>query len=173
MELPPFRCHPDPLKTGSIVPSTSACSCCGMARGFAYKGPAYGRDDRCPICPWCIADGSAHARLGLHFTHPSTLEELPRQVQEEVAFRTPGFMGWQEQRWQVCCGDAAAFMGFIGEKEIRALGQEVEEAVGRVHALSGAKLDRYISLLHVDSNAFAVLFRCHHCGRYLAYEDCA
>jgi uncharacterized protein CbrC (UPF0167 family) len=55
---PEFRCHPDPIATGSIEVSDTPCVCCGQARGYVYAGPVYAVEeyDR-EICPWCIADG--------------------------------------------------------------------------------------------------------------------
>lgn len=69
MSLPAFRYHPDPLATGSVIRSDARCVCCGDVRGDVYAGPVYAVDEyeQC-ICPWCIADGSAHARSDASFT---------------------------------------------------------------------------------------------------------
>ncbi|MFF3460151.1 CbrC family protein [Streptomyces sp. NPDC002730] len=32
---------PDPVSTGSIAPSDTACVNCGLVRGYIYKGPVY------------------------------------------------------------------------------------------------------------------------------------
>lgn len=59
--LPAFRYHPDPVATGSVIPSNAECRICGEARGFIYTGPSYGDEGLTDeVCPWCIADGSAH-----------------------------------------------------------------------------------------------------------------
>ncbi len=42
-------------------------------------------------------------------------------VIDEVSGRTPGFSGWQQERWLVHCGDACAFLGPAGRTEIRIL----------------------------------------------------
>jgi len=61
MDLPVFRYHPDPIASGSVVASAAECVCCGEARGFIYTGPAYCEAElEEALCPWCIADGSAH-----------------------------------------------------------------------------------------------------------------
>ena len=66
--LPHFRYHPDPVETGSITASDAACTRCGERRGFIYAGPVYAVGDfRDALCPWCIADGSAHESLGATF----------------------------------------------------------------------------------------------------------
>jgi uncharacterized protein CbrC (UPF0167 family) len=37
--------------------------------------------------------------------------DVPQAVLEEVSQRTPGFLGWQQERWLYHCSDAAAFLG--------------------------------------------------------------
>jgi uncharacterized protein CbrC (UPF0167 family) len=110
-QLPSFRYHPDPVATGSVVRADEACSVCGEARGFLYGGPVYSRHDEELICPWCIADGSAHERYDAEFTDSEGLEDVPRDVVDEVTQRTPGFSGWQQEHWLSHCGDACAFVG--------------------------------------------------------------
>ncbi|MBK1868507.1 CbrC family protein [Aestuariivirga sp. YIM B02566] len=52
MTLPKFTYHPDPIATGSLVASEEICICCGQARGFIYKGPAYAVEELVDcICP--------------------------------------------------------------------------------------------------------------------------
>src|SRR5690242_10257801 len=97
MDLPQFKYHPDPLATGSVVASDAECACCGKSRGFLYAGPVYALEEyeQC-ICPWCIADGSAHANLGASFTDEAGIggygkwDRVSEKVIEEVAYRTPG-----------------------------------------------------------------------------------
>jgi uncharacterized protein CbrC (UPF0167 family) len=103
MSPPFFRYHPDPIATGSVEPSDTACRACGRARGLIYVGPVYGLTDyHEAICPWCIADGTAHETLDVEFVDAAGVggggiwEEVPDSVVEEVAYRTPGFSGWQQ-----------------------------------------------------------------------------
>jgi uncharacterized protein CbrC (UPF0167 family) len=99
MELPIFKYHPSPIATGSIVPSAEVCPVCGESRGFAYDSIPYGMNELEHICPWCIASGSAHEKFGVEFTDTEGVggqgqwEKVPKEVVEEVAFRTPGFAG--------------------------------------------------------------------------------
>lgn len=39
MTLPKFKYHPDPVATGHLVESDTACACCGQVRGYIYTGP--------------------------------------------------------------------------------------------------------------------------------------
>ena len=113
--LPLFTYHPDPLSTGSVEVSGARCACCGRERGYIYAAPLYMADepDGGPICPWCIADGSAAARFGAMYSDagPLIAAGVPETVIEEVTQRTPGFRSWQGPDWKCCCGDACEFHG--------------------------------------------------------------
>src|SRR3954469_21359716 len=115
MELPVFRYHPDSVGTGNAQQSNQECVCCGEQRGLIYVGPVFAEDElNEALCPWCIADGSAHERFDAEFTDAASVglgwEDVPQKVVEEVSFRTPGFSGWQQERWFTHCGDAAEFL---------------------------------------------------------------
>src|SRR5215217_8755432 len=112
MNLPAFRYHPDPLASGSIVESKAVCQCCHQARGYIYTGPAYAEDKRTDaLCPWCIADGSAHANFDITFVDSEALtQDVPQEVQSDIVERTPGFNAWQGEHWPACCSDATAFI---------------------------------------------------------------
>ena len=43
MDLPHFKYHPDPIKTGSVKESDEPCECCEKARGYVYAGSPYSR----------------------------------------------------------------------------------------------------------------------------------
>jgi len=67
--MPDFRYHPDPRLTGSVEVSDTSCVVCGAARGLIYVGPVYAVEEYVEeICPWCIADGTAAAKLDAEFT---------------------------------------------------------------------------------------------------------
>jgi len=111
--LPVFRFHPDPVATGSVVPTDRACRCCGRCRGFGYAlRPYTARDlpDDAPICPWCIADGSAARRLACEFV--SDAEPVgDAETRRELFERTPGYLSWQGERWLTHCGRPCAYLG--------------------------------------------------------------
>ena len=60
-----------------------------------------------------IADGTAAERFDAEFTDVGTHvpDDVPREVLEQIARRTPGFSGWQQEHWLYHCGDGAAFEG--------------------------------------------------------------
>ena len=180
MALPTFKYHPDPVVTGSVIESDTKCVCCGKARGYIYAGPVYTCKEyyQC-ICPWCIADGSAHKKLGASFTDELGIgggaigDEIPQTVIEEVAYRTPGFSGWQQEQWWTHCGDAAQFIGRAGREELEALGPEAKAAIQASAGLSdGPEWDEFFAALDKEGSPTAYLFRCSKCGRLGGYQDC-
>lgn len=177
-KLPTFVYHPDPLATGSIKPSGDTCECCGQARGYEYTGPAYGKHDLEVICPWCIADGSAHAKFSAEFTDRDGVGEygsqgtVPDEVADTIAYRTPGFSGWQQERWWVCCNDAAAFLGPAGKKELQSYGEDAMAAIRADCQLEGDSWDDYFNALDREHGPTAYVFRCRHCHKLGGYSDC-
>lgn len=179
MHLPEFRYHPDSVASGSVVPSDTECVCCAQVRGYIYVGPVYSVQelDSC-ICPWYIADGSAHLRFNADFTDPSGVggysltETLPESVVAEVAYRTPGFSGWQQEHWLACCNDAAEFLGPAGYRELQSVWPEAVAAVQADSGLSGSEWSEFFRCLSRDGGPTAYVFRCRHCRAYLAYQDC-
>jgi uncharacterized protein CbrC (UPF0167 family) len=116
-EIPPFKYHPDPFASGALVESEAACECCGQVRGYLYDGPVYCEGEVERVCPWCIADGSAHAKWDAEFTDAIFTDsqgdevDVPPAVWEEVLCRTPGVVGaCQAVTWWVHCGQPAAFL---------------------------------------------------------------
>jgi uncharacterized protein CbrC (UPF0167 family) len=179
-ELPNFIYHPDPIATGSVVVSDESCICCGRAPGLMYAGPVYSRDsDKGKICPWCIADGTAHAKLFASFTDPTNIggggewDHVSQDVIDMIAYRTPGFCGWQEERWWTHCNDAAEFIGRAGRAELEALGSQALAAIRENAGLSeGREWNKFLAALHKDRGPTAYLFRCRKCGRLGGYQDC-
>lgn len=180
MSLPTFKYHPDPLSTGSVKPSDTECECCGKKRGFIYVGPVFSVEELAEcICPWCIADGSAHAKFDAEFTDAAGVggysrpPVVPSAVIEEVAFRTPGFSGWQQEHWLACCGDAAAFVGRAGREELERLWPEAIPSIRQECGMvDGPDWQGYLRALDRDGSPTAYIFRCLHCGRHLGYSDC-
>lgn len=177
MDLPVFRYHPDPIASGSIVASEAQCVCCAQRRGFIYAGPSYCEaelDDA--LCPWCIADGSAHEKFGASFVDDATFpDEISPEIIEEITFRTPSFSGWQQEKWLSCCGDAATFIESAGHSEIRERHPQLEAKltmeIMRDLGIPGAAAARIVTSLDRDHGPTAYVFSCRHCGSELAYID--
>ena len=179
MELPAFSYHPDPVASGSIVRSEKTCDVCGLARGFVYAHVTYGEHSLDTVCPWCISDGSAHEKFGVEFSDWAGIggygdwDEVPTTVADEISYRTPGFAGWQQERWFTHCGDGSAFLGAMGRKELEAFGVDAVEAIRRESGLSGADWNSYFESLDAKQGPTAYLFRCRHCAKLGGYSDFA
>jgi uncharacterized protein CbrC (UPF0167 family) len=181
MDLPRFRYHPDPVATGMVVASGEECVVCERARGYLYSGVPFCEEDvdEKSICPWCIADGSAHERFEAEFVDSASIGSglagtgpVPIEVVEEVAYRTPGFNGWQQECWFTHCGDAAAFLGAMGTDQLSSAGLGALDAIRESTGLDqGATWDEFFAALDHDGSPCAYLFRCLHCGQFGGYTD--
>jgi uncharacterized protein len=60
----------------------------------------------------------------------------------------------------------------MGRLELERMGEAAIEAVRQESALEGPEWDRYFLALDREGGPTAYLFRCLHCGRFLAYSDC-
>ena len=176
--LPTFRYHPEPLATGSIAPSEAVCRCCERARGFIYTGPVNAEvelDDA--LCPWCIASGEAAARFGASFTDPDGVgnygdwQAAPEAVVLEVSERTPGFIGWQQERWWTHCDDAAEYLGRAGRAELTGHWAGALPAIRADIGFEGAEWEDYLAALDAEGSPSAYVFRCRHCGQLGGYSD--
>jgi len=179
MTLPNFKYHPDPIKTGSIEESDTICECCGESRGYIYTGPVFSEEelDDC-ICPWCIANGDAHKEFDAEFTDFDGIgdygswEETSNEIKEEVSYRTPGFSGWQQERWWTHCNDAAAFLGSAGKKEIEEYGDELITELKKETGYNEEQWNYYYKSMDKTGSPTAYIFRCLHCGKLGGYSDC-
>ncbi|WP_130510106.1 CbrC family protein [Krasilnikovia cinnamomea] len=175
--LPPFRYHPDPVATGSVVAEEVVCVCCGRQRPFTYVGPVYAVEELGRrLCPWCVADGQAASLFDAQFTEVGwrVPDDVAAEVTEEVLQRTPGFAGWQQERWLHHCGDAAEFHGPVGAAELAAFPDALECVRLEVRGDGGwsaEQVEGYVQSLSKDGQPTAYLFRCRRCGAHLAYSD--
>lgn len=179
MTLPTFTYHPDPVATGSVVPSDKPCACCGEVRGYIYAGPVYATEalDQC-LCPWCIADGSAHRKFEATFTDETGVggygdwDPVPEAV-VEISTRTPSFLAWQQERWWTHCGDGALFLGSAGRKEVEACGPELIQALREEAGLDeSGEWQEYFAALDKEGSPTAYVFRCRKCGQLGGFSDC-
>jgi hypothetical protein len=166
--LPTFKYHPDPIATGVIIADPDApCLSCNRIRGYVYEGPSYSEKYHYlthSLCPWCIADGSAAKKFDAEFNDAATLDDVDDSVMDQIAHRTPGFHGWQQEQWLCCCDDAAAFLGTAGAAELK---KQLADAIPAVEE----DWDGDWHDLSKDGQPTAYIFRCLHCKQYLAYVD--
>jgi uncharacterized protein len=177
MDIPQFRYHPDPIRSGTIIKSDIECQCCGKRRGYIYAGPVYAEHDlENAICPWCIAVGKAHKKFNAEFVDAEAFPEgTPAATIQKITQQTPGYSAWQSEQWPICCGDATAFLRPTGIQEIRKECYEVEGhvmtyVVQELH-ISGGAANRVVESLSKDGQPTLYLFQCLHCQRYRFHID--
>lgn len=95
-EIPHFKYHLDPLKTGSAEKREFICACCQQSSHYAYTGTQISiQDPEKALCFVCIKNGSAAQKFDLKFTWFRTDSDRvdPAEI-EELENRTPGYCGW-------------------------------------------------------------------------------
>ena len=173
-EMPQFVYHPDPVATGSVVPSSEVCPACGAARGYAYALTPYAIGEHDHICPWCIADGTAHAKFDATFVDDWPLQraDLPDSVVAEVTQRTPGYTSWQQEEWLSCCGDACEFHGDAPQAEIRALDARGFERLVPRPAFKFDEAPGFLRNYEPGGSPAFYKFVCRRCGGVQYGWDC-
>ena len=172
--FPRFRYHPDPLATGAFERSNVECECCGRARGYVYTAAVYTDQEIESVCPWCIADGSVHAKFGatLNDDHPLLSAGIPIEVAEEVTQRTPGYVSWQQDSWICCCGDACEFHGDAPRSELQGLGLEDMSALSRSSGFPVDELPSIVANYELGGSPAFYKFVCRHCRKVTYNGDC-
>lgn len=127
------------------------------------------------LCPWCIANGSAAETFDAEFTDVGwgVPEGVPPEVLLEIAKRTPGFCGWQQEHWLYHCDDGAEFLGRVGYEELLQSRDALEMVLHEndQYGWTSEQSQAYAETLSANGEATAYLFRCLHCARALAYSD--
>jgi uncharacterized protein CbrC (UPF0167 family) len=95
-----------------------------------------------------------------------------REYLEELAFRTPGYCGWQQEQWLSHCGDFCAFVGYVGWKEIQDISDDLKEDISRVCEEMGLSEEEFQRSLTNGSSLQGYLFQCTKCGKHRLAIDC-
>ena len=179
MKFPEFKYHHDPIASGSIIQSDTDCECCGDQTGYIYTGPVYAEEELSDcICPWCISNGKAHEKFDAEFTDYDGIggygewDETDEKERAEVAFRTPGFSGWQQERWWTHCGKPATFIGPAGDEELSEFDQAIIERLKLDVKMDSDQWAHYRAALKKNGSPTAYVFKCTVCGEYGGYSDC-
>ena len=167
MNLPQFKYHPNPLKTGAICKSENKCVCCGRKRGYIYCASVYGEQDLddC-LCPWCIAYGKAAEKFDCSFIddYPLYQAGIEERIIYEISKKTPGYHSWQQECWLTHCQDACEFHGDATREEVR-------EFLSQDYTLFGAEeldesdISQILSYYQPGGNPAIYKFICRHCGQ--------
>lgn len=167
--LPYFRYHPDPLATGSFRELGEAvrCPCCGEGTSVVYRGPFYSVEEVHDLCPGCIASGAAAEKFDGEFQDRESVDEVSDPAKlDELARRTPGYRGWQQEYWRAHCDDFCAYLGAVGYEDLKALGvlEEVMEDLEDWQREGVRDLEK-------GGDVQGYLFRCLCCGKHLLQID--
>lgn len=170
--LPHFKYHPDLLATGIIVKERTLCPVCRRSREYAYQGPFFSVANVEGICPWCIADGSAASAYDGEFQDSAGCEAVadPRFL-DELVHRTPGYAGWQQERWLSHCGDFCAFLGTVGWADIKGIASELSDDIETSIGAAGITLRKFQRSLEDGGSHQGYLFRCVACGKHRLADD--
>lgn len=176
MRPPEFRYHPDPLRTGVVKRSNVACVCCGRSRGFIYTASVYSTHDlNGKLCPWCIANGSAATKFDASFNddQPLLQKGIAEPIVSEVAYRTPGYVSWQQESWLSHCNDACEFHGDASVTEVATASAETKKEWFAEYNLSEVEWREITSRYAPGGDPAMYKFVCRHCGRTLFGWDCS
>ena len=167
MKLPVFRYHPHPISTKAIKRRSTRCACCDKDVEYAYVAPAYSTHDLSEkLCPWCIADGTAHEKFDVTFADEYPLSEagLSQSIVDEVTCRTAGFTSWQQERWLSHCNDACVFLGDATLETVRNLTADEMSPLIEEHGVDESWF-RELGTNYQPGGQHAIYhFQCLHCG---------
>lgn len=175
-ELPFFKYHPNPLKTGVFeTDETVICDCCGKETDVYYSGPFYSVEDVEYLCPECIATGEASKKFKGIFQDDCSCGEVNSEEKiDELIHKTPGYRGWQQEYWVAHCDDFCAFLGYVGAKELKEMGvlEEVIENGNPQWECAWDEQDIELIKTMVSGESMqGYLFKCLHCGKHFLCID--
>ncbi|MBF8963192.1 CbrC family protein [Pontibacter sp. FD36] len=170
--LPLFKYNPHAEKLGIIKKENTSCPACERKREYVYNGPFYSEDQVKGICPWCIKDGTAASKYEGAFQDAESCEDVDKQEYlVELTTRTPGYSGWQQERWLSHCGDFCALKGYVGWQEIKYMKDELTKDLDEIKSdynLTQEQLEKYL----VNNGSLqGYLFECLHCGKHRITVD--
>ncbi len=176
--LPQFPLFRDPVGEESFERSDVVCACCERGRGWVHTCGMFGPGDLDrPICPWCIADGSAAAKFEGSFNdgtiYPAFKEtpQLSKADRELVENRTPGFVTNQGVKWQMCCGRACVYIGEATAADLTGRWKSAVPSILRdCEGWSEEQKAELIASIGIDPAAY--VFECQVCGGLKGFWDC-
>ncbi len=173
-ELPVFKYHLNPLKTGAFESDdVVVCECCKQETSVYYTGPFYSIEEIEVLCPWCIASGKAAKKYDGEFQDSESCESVSKsEYLEELTTKTPGYNGWQQEFWLSHCSDFCAFIGYVGWKEIEDILDEFVDLESDCIEF-GIKRKDLPKCLKNNSAYQGYLFQCLSCKKYRLYFDFA
>lgn len=166
-EFPTFKYNPNSIELGIFKKEKTTCPVCGQDRDYTYTGPFYSRDDVGGICPWCIKDGSAAKKYDGEFQDAASCDPVDKkEYLTELTTMTPGYSGWQQERWLSHCGDFCALKNYVGWAEIKHLKDELKDDLSEIKVEYGLTQEELEKYLVNNSGMQGYLFQCLHCNKH-------
>lgn len=165
-ELPEFKYNPNAEKLEIIKKEKSTCPVCEQLRDYVYKGPFFSRHNVEGICPWCIKDGSAAKKYAGEFQDSASCDTVEQsEYLIELTTKTPGYSGWQQERWLSHCGDFCALIDYVGWTDIKNYKEELTEDLNQIKLDHNITQDEIETRLANGSSMQGYLFQCLHCKK--------
>ncbi|MBA4056203.1 MAG: hypothetical protein C0490_15920 [Marivirga sp.] len=165
--IPDFKYNPNTIKLGIIKKEKTTCPVCEQNRDFVYTGPFFSADEVEGICPWCIKDGSAAEKYQGEFQDSASCDDVDKdEYIIELTTQTPGYSGWQQERWLSHCGDFCALKGYVGWTDIKDLKEELADDLSQIKSDYGLKQQDLENHLTNNGSMQGYLFQCLHCGKH-------
>lgn len=172
MELPKFKYHLNPIKSGVIAKEKTLCPVCKELKDYRYECKPYGNIDLEGVCPWCIANGRAAEDYDVEFNDYYGYSNEVNEAQiEELIRRTPTYISWQTEHWMTHCHDFCAFVEYVGWGEIEYLYDELKEDINEVCEEMQISLEEFKMSLFNNGDFQGYLFSCVHCGKHRLHID--
>lgn len=166
-DIPNFKYNPNALRLGIIKKEKTNCPVCGQTRDFVYAGPFYAVDEVEGICPWCIKDGLAAKKYDGEFQDSESYEPTDKEEYLiELTTRTPGYSGWQQERWLSHCGDFCALKDYVDWADIKDLKDELTDDINQIKTDYGLKQGDLEKYLVRNGSMQGYLFQCLHCKKH-------
>ena len=164
---PTFKYHPNAYELDIFIHEEGECSVCNQLRHLKYSADFYSDEEPEYICPWCIANGLAAEKFAGSFNDYIGVEVIPKDKLDEVLYRTPSYISWQQQVWLSHCNEPCAFLAYVGAKEILPFWDELIKDIEQ-QELSA---DFVKANLSKDGDMIGYLFECLHCSKKRLHID--
>ena len=115
------------------------------------------------VCPGVCPTVPRRALPGVTFADPEATADVAADARDELAYRTPTYVGFQDQEWPTHHGDYCAFIGYVGWREIAPYAGELAGDLARLRRQLGWRKPELESWVN-GASVQGYLFRCTTCG---------